>query len=156
MYLRHSKIIVLNIPVESVLKINPLVDSVCIIAQSDKSFTAAIVVPDKDNLARLSKELGKYGFSVEELCHDNAVKQAFCERLSQYGISMGLEKFEVPKKVALFLDEWTPESGLVTAAMKLKRKELESYYSNDIQKMYSPNYSDPVTEIIKNNKVSPA
>ena len=138
------------------MKINPLVDSVCIVAQSDKSFTAAIVVPDKDNLSRLSKELGKYGFSVDELCQDNAVKQAFCERLSQYGISMGLEKFEVPKKVALFLDEWTPESGLVTAAMKLKRKELENYYSNDIKKMYMPNDSEQVTSTFKKCKVSPA
>ena len=109
------------------LKINPLVDAICLIAQSDQTFTAAIVVPDRDNLSKLSKELGKYGFSVDELCQDNAVKQAFCEKLCNYGISMGLQKFEVPKKVSLCLDEWTPESGLVTAAMKLKRKELENF-----------------------------
>ena len=142
--------------VESVLKINPLVDSVCIIAQSDQMYTAAVIVPDKDNLSKLSKEIGKYGFSVAELCQDNAVKQAFCDRLSKYGISMGLQKFEVPKKVALSLDEWTPESGLVTAAMKLKRKELENYYSSDIKQMYMPNYVEQVNNAFKNCKVSPA
>lgn len=141
--------------VESVLKINPLVESVCIVAQSDKTFTAAIIVPDRDNLFKLSKELGKYGFSVTELCQDNAVKEAFCERLCRYGISMGLEKFEIPKKVGLCLDEWTPESGLVTAAMKLKRKELETRYSSEIQKMYVDNNLNFGVTAKKGSKISP-
>ena len=93
---------------------------------------------------------------MAELCQDNAVKQAFCDRLSKYGISMGLQKFEVPKKISLCLDEWTPESGLVTAAMKLKRKELENYYSTDIKQMYMPNYTEQVNNAFKNCKVSPA
>ena len=137
------------------LKINPLVESVCIVAQSDKTFTAAIIVPDRDNLYKLSKELGKYGFSVTELCQDNAVKEAFCERLCRYGISMGLEKFEIPKKVGLCLDEWTPESGLVTAAMKLKRKELETRYSSEIQKMYVDNNLNFGVTAKKGSKISP-
>ena len=145
-----------SILVESVLKINPLVDSVCIIAQSDQMYTAAVIVPDKDNLSKLSKEIGKYGFSVAELCQDNAVKQAFCEKLCNYGISMGLQKFEVPKKVSLCLDEWTPESGLVTAAMKLKRKELENYYFAEIKNMYLSNFSDHNSATFKSRKVSPA
>ena len=132
--------ILTSILVESVIKINPLVESVCIVAKSDQTFAAAIIVPDKDNLSKLCKELGKSGFSVAQLCQDNAVKNEFCERLVKYGLSLGLEKFEVPKKVALVLDEWTPESGLVTAAMKLKRKELERYYENDIQNMYKSGY----------------
>merc|ERR1712210_183976 len=43
--------------VESVIKISPLVESVCIVAQSDQTFAAAIVVPDKDNLSKLCKEI---------------------------------------------------------------------------------------------------
>ena len=35
------------------------------------------------------------------------------------------------------MDEpWTPETGLVTAAMKLKRKAIQSAYQNEINKMY--------------------
>merc|ERR1712228_151637 len=43
--------------VESVLKINPLVESVCIVAQSDKTFTAAIIVPDRDNCLSYPRKL---------------------------------------------------------------------------------------------------
>ena len=33
-------------------------------------------------------------------------------------------------------EEWTPESGLTTAAMKLKRKPLQQFYQADINRMY--------------------
>ena len=48
-----------------------------------------------------------------------------------------LEKFEIPRAVFLVSDVWTPESGLLTAAMKLKRKALETAFSAEIVVMYS-------------------
>lgn len=63
---------------------------------------------------------------------------------------MGLHGFETPKKVTLVLDEWIPESGLVTASMKLKRKVIEAFYSTAINDMYkrenSSRYYLPKTE----------
>lgn len=47
-----------------------------------------------------------------------------------------LERFEVPIKVRLSPEPWTPETGLVTDAFKLKRKELKNHYLNDIERMY--------------------
>jgi len=32
-----------------------------------------------------------------------------------------LENFEIPAKIILLPDPWTPESGLVTAALKIKK-----------------------------------
>lgn len=50
-----------------------------------------------------------------------------------------LEKFEIPVKIRLSPDPWTPETGLVTDAFKLKRKELTAYYQTDIERMYGKN-----------------
>lgn len=47
-----------------------------------------------------------------------------------------LERFEIPKKIRLSSEPWTPETGLVTDAFKLKRKELKSHYQEDIERMY--------------------
>ncbi len=47
-----------------------------------------------------------------------------------------LERFEIPQKIRLSVEPWTPETGLVTDAFKLKRKELKTHYQNDIERMY--------------------
>ena len=46
-----------------------------------------------------------------------------------------LDKTETPEKVTLVSEEWTPESGHVTAAMKLKRKFIEDFYKQEISSM---------------------
>lgn len=51
-------------------------------------------------------------------------------------ISVNLERFEIPIKVRLSPEPWTPETGLVTDAFKLKRKELKNHYLKDIERMY--------------------
>lgn len=47
-----------------------------------------------------------------------------------------LQRFEIPVMVHLSPEPWTPETGLVTDAFKLKRKELKNHYLNDIERMY--------------------
>ena len=123
--------------VEGVLKLNPIVESICVVVRSDQIFSTAIIVPDSNNLLKFAEEkLRKTGFTTAELCRDSSVKTALCNTLLSFGISNGLEKFEIPKKIALVLDEWTPESGLITAASKLKRKEVEKFYLSEIESMY--------------------
>jgi long-chain acyl-CoA synthetase len=48
-----------------------------------------------------------------------------------------LEKFEIPAKIKLISEPWTPESGLVTAALKLKREVLRKTYEDDLAKLYA-------------------
>ena len=50
-----------------------------------------------------------------------------------------LQKFEIPQAVFLVSEPWTPESGLLTAAMKLKRKSLEAAFAEEISELYSLN-----------------
>ena len=47
-----------------------------------------------------------------------------------------LEKFEIPKRAKLCTEQWLPENELVTAAFKLKRKNLQSFYQTDISALY--------------------
>ena len=48
-----------------------------------------------------------------------------------------LERFEIPMKVKLCAEMWTPDSGLVTEAFKLKRKTIQKQYESDINRMYA-------------------
>lgn len=47
-----------------------------------------------------------------------------------------LEKFEIPAKIKLLSEAWTPESGLVTAALKLKRDVIRKTFSEELAKFY--------------------
>ncbi|KAI7746729.1 hypothetical protein M8C21_011534 [Ambrosia artemisiifolia] len=47
-----------------------------------------------------------------------------------------LDKFEIPAKIKLMPEPWTPESGLVTAALKLKREQLKAKFKDDLQILY--------------------
>lgn len=58
-----------------------------------------------------------------------------CTKLKSSEI-VKLQRFEIPVKVHLSPDPWTPETGLVTDAFKLKRKELKNHYLHHIERMY--------------------
>lgn len=49
----------------------------------------------------------------------------------------GFKGIEILQGVVLTPEEWTPESGLVTAAQKIQRKKIEERYLKDIKVCYS-------------------
>ena len=61
---------------------------------------------------------------------------AVLREVVNHGKSSRLEKFEIPGAVTITGIEWTPDTGLTTAAMKLKRKPLQDHYQADIDRMY--------------------
>lgn len=48
-----------------------------------------------------------------------------------------LQKHEVPAAITLCKEVWSPDMGLVTAAFKLKRKDIQDKYQHDINRMYA-------------------
>ena len=122
--------------VEAQLKTNPVVDNICVYADSLKTHTVAIIVPVKDALERLAKGMKKSQDEFEEICKDNEVVQEVLKKLTVHGKTNGLEKFEIPTAITLCPEVWMPESGLVTAAFKLKRKAIQLAFQPAIDLMY--------------------
>jgi len=122
--------------VESLLKIHPAVENICVCADSTKNYCVALVVPGQEYLASLAVELKLGNMSRKELCDEDKVVTAITRAIEQHGRAQRLERFEIPRTVHLVCDAWTPESGLLTAAMKLKRKSLQSLFSDEIVKLY--------------------
>lgn len=56
---------------------------------------------------------------------------------NMFSIAGKLQKFEVPAAVTLCKEVWSPDMGLVTAAFKLKRKDIQDRYQHDINRMYA-------------------
>lgn len=146
--------------VESSLKTHPLIENICAYGDSHENAMVALMVPDEAKLLELAQELGKDAKDVEGLCRDPQVVKSVTESVIQYGQKAKLQKFEIPRQVHLIPEPWTPESGLVTAAFKLKRKPIQQKFAQEIEDMYNllenPNsVSLKIQSKKTNNKISP-
>eukprot|EP00064_Thunnus_orientalis_P010124 superscaffoldBa00001342_g10150 len=121
--------------VEAMLKNCPLVDNICAYASSDETYVIGFVVPNQKHFMTLANQYGIQG-SWEELCNSKAMEELVLKVITEAALAAQLERFEIPRKIRLSPDPWTPETGLVTDAFKLKRKELKTHYQNDIERMY--------------------
>jgi len=125
--------------VESLLKTHPGVENICVCGDSSQKFTVALVIPGQGYLDKVAEKLGKMGKTREDLCMDDEVLAEYRMVLVKHGTEQRLVKFEIPQAVFLVSEPWTPESGLITAAMKLKRKSLEAAFASEISNMYDRN-----------------
>ncbi|CAJ1066062.1 long-chain-fatty-acid--CoA ligase 3 isoform X1 [Xyrichtys novacula] len=121
--------------VEAVLKNCSLVDNICAYANSDETYVIGFVVPNQKQLLALAEQYSIRG-PLEELCNSKAMEELALKVLTEAALTAQLERFEIPRKIRLSPDPWTPETGLVTDAFKLKRKELKKRYQDDIERMY--------------------
>ncbi|XP_073497223.1 long-chain-fatty-acid--CoA ligase 4 isoform X2 [Phyllobates terribilis] len=121
--------------VEAALKNCSLIDNICAYANSLQSYVVSFVVPNQKKLTSLALQNGIEG-TWEEICNNPTMEAEVLKEIKEVASSMKLERFEIPIKVRLSPDPWTPETGLVTDAFKLKRKELKNHYLNDIERMY--------------------
>lgn len=121
--------------VESALKNCSLIENICAYANSDQNYVISFVVPNQKKLTELAKQRGIVG-TWQEICIHPDMEREVLKEIKVVSAKINLQRFEVPVKVHLSPDPWTPETGLVTDAFKLKRKELKNHYLHDIERMY--------------------
>uniref|UniRef100_A0AAY5F1W9 long-chain-fatty-acid--CoA ligase n=1 Tax=Electrophorus electricus TaxID=8005 RepID=A0AAY5F1W9_ELEEL len=121
--------------VESALKNCSFIDNICAYANSEQNYIISFVVPNQKKLTALANQKGITG-TWEEICNHPVMEIEVLREIKEVATSIKLQRFEIPIKVHLSPEPWTPETGLVTDAFKLKRKELKNHYLHDIERMY--------------------
>jgi long-chain acyl-CoA synthetase len=71
--------------------------------------------------------------SLADLCAKPKVKALILKECNAAGKKSGFKGIEMLQAVVLTTDEWTPESGLVTAAQKIQRKKIAQTYDAEIK-----------------------
>jgi len=123
--------------VETTLKLCPLVDNVCLYADSSQHYTVCLVVPNQKQIEALAKKLDIPHDKWPYLCENAQVEEAVLKGLQEQGNKGKLERFEIPQRIKMVCEVWTPDTGLVTEAFKLRRKNIETHYLKDIIRMYA-------------------
>ena len=78
----------------------------------------------------------KKQLTFEQKCEDVEIVAKVTQEIIDFGRKSHLLRYEIPQKMTLCPNQWSPENGLLTSALKLKRKQVQEFYSNDINRMY--------------------
>ncbi|KAL0285992.1 UNVERIFIED_CONTAM: Long chain acyl-CoA synthetase 8 [Sesamum calycinum] len=122
--------------VEAALVSSKYVDNIMVYADPFHNFCVALVVPARQALEGWANESGIKYNDYPELCEKAEAKNEVQQSLLKEAKAAKLDKFEIPAKIKLLPDPWTPESGLVTAALKLKREQLKAKFKDELDKLY--------------------
>ncbi|KAB2083109.1 hypothetical protein ERO13_A05G234900v2 [Gossypium hirsutum] len=134
--LQHGEYVSLG-KVETALSISPYVDNIMLHADPFHSFCVALVVASQQMVEDWASKQGITFTDFADLCEKEETIKEVHSSLAQTAKKSRLEKFEIPAKIKLISSPWTPESGLVTAALKIKREAIRRAFSEDLAKLYA-------------------
>ena len=80
----------------------------------------AVAVVNKTEILKIAADLNIPG-EFEDLLENNDINKAVYDDFLKIAKIGKLTKQEIPSKIYLEKEPWTPESGLITDALKLKR-----------------------------------
>jgi long-subunit acyl-CoA synthetase (AMP-forming) len=121
--------------VENAMKNCTLVEVPCCYAESTYDYCVALVCPSHLALKALAKTLGVASEDVAVLCEDPKIVAEVSKQILA-AVKGKLTGFEIPKKVALIADTFTPENEMLTSAFKLKRKPIADQHRAVLNKLY--------------------
>ena len=105
--------------------------NICVHAIPDATQPIAIVCPHEGHLRAALPDVDPCT-SLVDLCADPKVKALVLKEYKAAGKRSGFKSIEFLQAVVLTADEWTTESGLVTAAKKIQRKKIAQKYDAEI------------------------
>ncbi|KAF5791278.1 putative long-chain-fatty-acid--CoA ligase [Helianthus annuus] len=133
--LQHGEYVSLG-KVEAALSVSPYVDNIMVHANSFHSYCVALVVASQSAVESWALQKGIEFDDFASLCEmEETLKEVYASLLKAAKTGR-LEKFEIPAKIKLLSEAWTPESGLVTAALKLKREVIRKTFLEELEKFY--------------------
>ncbi|KAI9275407.1 hypothetical protein BY458DRAFT_454713 [Sporodiniella umbellata] len=120
---------------ESIYKSCLYVTNICIYADSLYPKPVALAVVSEPVIRRLAKEQDVTENDWEKLCQDSVIKSAILKALLAQAKEGELKGSELISDVYLCSEEWTTESGLLTAAQKIKRTDITKAYRQQLDDM---------------------
>ena len=129
-------------PIESSLKLNPLVGVAAILGDKRK-FASVLVSPNFAHLEAWARANEIVFASRTELIANPKV-QSLYEGIID-GVNQNLARFEQLKRVLLVADEFSPDNGILTPTLKLRRKVVEERYRIQIDELYAQAEAAPVS-----------
>ena len=128
--------------VESVFASLPLVQQVWLYGDSYQPHLVAVAVPQPDTFAafasRILQKTVKHDdqTAMQSAVNDSKVVEAVLREFIKLGKKQRLGTLEQMRALKLRLDPFSPENGLMTPTMKVKRQEAAKILKGDLDELY--------------------
>lgn len=119
--------------VENAIALDELVDQVMVIGEG-RPFLSAIVVPNPEAFERVARGL-HLDPANENTCCDENVRSIFMQHLQQR--MAPFPGYARVRQLAVVNEPWTPDNGLATPTLKLRRNEILERYRDIAEKLYA-------------------
>jgi long-chain acyl-CoA synthetase len=105
-----------------------------------RNYCTALLTLDEPSIFKWAKDNGLEGMAYGELALDEKVRAMVQEAVDQ--MNSELARYETIKKFAILQEDFTVESGELTASLKVKRKLVEQKYGELLDGFYTSAMAD--------------
>ena len=120
-------------PIEEQLQLSGFISQVMVYGEQ-RPHNVAIIVPDIEYLEKWAEENGLDASDVGALLADEKVKELFKTEVNRGQSS--IKHYERVRDFFLDGDEFTPENGMLTPSLKVKRRAVMARFGDEIDAMY--------------------
>lgn len=118
---------------ENAIALDELVDQVLVIGEG-RPYLSALVVPNPEAFERVAKEF-HLDPANEDTCCDENVRSLFLRHVQDRIASF--PGYAQVRGLAVVKEAWTPDNGLATPTLKLRRHEILERYHEITEKLYA-------------------
>ncbi|XP_054158441.1 long-chain-fatty-acid--CoA ligase 4-like [Oppia nitens] len=126
--------------IEACLKNDPFIDNACVVGDAIVDRLVALIQPNPQALSKLCRQLNigdDDSTALDEICANSLVVKHIHQSLIETSYGQGLNRREIPTMITVCHQPWTPDNGLLTGAMKLKRVPIMDKHRKDIDAMFA-------------------
>ncbi|MFF7736599.1 AMP-binding protein [Streptomyces sp. NPDC007984] len=111
----------------------PFVSNIVVVGDN-RHFCTALITLDQQSIMAWADRNGLRGRRYDEVCAAPQTQQLIREYVE--AVNQGLQRWQTIKKFTILPRDLTPERGEVTPSMKVRRKAVETSFSDVIDAMY--------------------
>ena len=121
-------------PIEEQLQLSGYITNIMIVGEQ-RPYNVAVIVPDFEALDKWAAEQGIDTTDRDALLHDERVLDLYRSELDAH--SGPIKGYERVRAFVLEPEEFTPENGMLTPSLKIKRRAVVARYGDDIEALYT-------------------
>lgn len=136
-------------PIEETLRLDPLVARAIVVGEA-RPVLAAVVSCPAHRLVPIMRRLGLDPSAAASL-HSPRLENYFIERLAR--LTTGFPAHAQIRRVAVTMDRWTQDNGLISPTDKIRRRRVARCYAREIDRLYGRRAAMEKSDVSQNTNL---